>query len=184
MCPRMPYCHTISSNGLSPGPDLVVCLSAARHWTSLPPEFRMSLRVHLHNDVHSASLRSIYVSRQQHFQSSRFPQLKSCLTTKAVPGLTMTGLLRTRIRCSVLFPGQFSRHLRVHGVTGNNAAAMSCGWVACDAPQMNRGNILRHVFEMHLELRFDCSDCGMSFSRRTSLNNHRRREHSEAEHKH
>lgn len=79
---------------------------------------------------------------------------------------------------AVLFPRDFSRHLRDHGVRGNNAAAISCGWVACDNPQMNRGNVLRHVFEVHLELRFECPDCGMSFSRRNSLNNHRRREHS------
>ncbi|KAI6025455.1 hypothetical protein EDC04DRAFT_241295 [Pisolithus marmoratus] len=78
----------------------------------------------------------------------------------------------------VLFPAEFSEHLRAHGVSGNDATRVPCRWVACDSPQMGRGNLLRHVFEVHLELRFECPDCGMSFTRRNSLNNHRRRAHA------
>lgn len=80
--------------------------------------------------------------------------------------------------CSdVLFPREFSGHLREHGVTGDDNAKMSCCWVGCDADPMNRESMLRHVVEVHLELRIECPDCGQTFTRRTTLNNHRRREH-------
>lgn len=78
----------------------------------------------------------------------------------------------------VLFPKQFSAHLKAHGVRGDDNAKMSCRWVGCDAGQMNKESVLRHVFEVHLELRIECPDCGQTFTRKTSLNNHRRREHS------
>ncbi|KAI6154607.1 hypothetical protein BKA82DRAFT_1005653 [Pisolithus tinctorius] len=77
----------------------------------------------------------------------------------------------------VLFPEQFSGHLRAHGISGGDTTTVSCRWVACDAPQMKRENMLRHVFEVHLELRFECTDCGLSFTRKNSLNNHRKRTH-------
>lgn len=76
----------------------------------------------------------------------------------------------------VLFPKQFSAHLKEHGVRGNDK--MLCCWVGCHADKMNKESVLRHVFEVHLELRSECPDCGMTFTRKTSLNNHRKREHS------
>lgn len=77
---------------------------------------------------------------------------------------------------SVLFPNEFSAHLRAHGVRGGGNAKMSCCWVGC-TEQMNTECVVRHVLEVHLELRYECPDCGRTFSRKTSLNNHRKQEH-------
>lgn len=83
---------------------------------------------------------------------------------------------------NVLFPDQFSGHLATHGVQGNNMTKMLCCWVGCNAPIMKKESLLRHVFEVHLELRFECPDCGMNFTRKASLNNHRKRQHFQQEH--
>ncbi|KAI6154605.1 hypothetical protein BKA82DRAFT_158464 [Pisolithus tinctorius] len=77
----------------------------------------------------------------------------------------------------VLFPEQFSGHLTTHGIRGNGTTNMLCCWVGCNAPKMKKESVLRHVFEVHLELRFECPDCGLSFTRKTSLNHHRKSKH-------
>lgn len=67
---------------------------------------------------------------------------------------------------------QFSMHLRdYHGVTGADKIRMRCCWVRCGT-SMNKESMVRHVEEMHLQLRYTCTLCGEGFSRRSTMTSH------------
>lgn len=76
-----------------------------------------------------------------------------------------------------LLPDDFSNHLRIHGVTGDDKAKMPCRWVGCNAV-MKKESVGRHVLGIHLELKSRCPVCEYEFSRRDSMMSHYKRAHS------
>ncbi|KAG6373319.1 hypothetical protein JVT61DRAFT_6460 [Boletus reticuloceps] len=71
----------------------------------------------------------------------------------------------------------FPEHLRsAHGVVGADKASLVCGWVDCFT-KMRKENIMRHVNEQHLELRYPCPTCHEQFTRAHTMQNHIARKH-------
>ncbi|KAG0695908.1 hypothetical protein DFH29DRAFT_953521 [Suillus ampliporus] len=71
-----------------------------------------------------------------------------------------------------------SKHLRTHGVQGSGDLVMPCAWDGCARTPMKRQSVVRHVEEVHLQVKYPCSQCGTSFSRKNTLKSHLSRLHS------
>ncbi|KAN0092690.1 hypothetical protein V8E55_003474 [Tylopilus felleus] len=74
--------------------------------------------------------------------------------------------------CNVSILGQdISSHLKtVHGA--NDTPKIVCMWGAC-GEMLNKGCVVRHVQEKHLEYRWPCPKCGAVFNRRGVMDTHR-----------
>lgn len=73
-----------------------------------------------------------------------------------------------------------STHLRMHGVKGPGDLVIHCAWDGCARAPMKRESVIRHIEEVHLHLKYMCSQCGTSFSRKYTLNSHVLKAHSHA----
>jgi len=72
----------------------------------------------------------------------------------------------------------FSDHLRFyHGVAGSEKAQVECCWGGCSSV-MRKESLMRHLNEIHLEVKVACHICGEQFTRSHTLKGHLRREHS------
>ncbi|KAG2104088.1 uncharacterized protein F5147DRAFT_705021 [Suillus discolor] len=73
-----------------------------------------------------------------------------------------------------------SRHLSMHGVNGPAKSVISCAWGDCGRAPMKRESIVRHVEEVHLQVKYLCDQCSASFSRKSTRNGHVFKSHSYA----
>jgi len=78
------------------------------------------------------------------------------------------------LHCNGLIRGHnISSHLReAHGIHGSNKSRVRCTWNDCNR-EFNKESLSRHVEQVHLGIVYSC-DCGATFSRRVTLNNHRK----------
>ncbi|KIK39164.1 hypothetical protein CY34DRAFT_89736, partial [Suillus luteus UH-Slu-Lm8-n1] len=65
-----------------------------------------------------------------------------------------------------------SKHLWMHGVNGPAKSVITCAWGGCGRAPMKRESVVRHVEEVHLQVKYLCDQCNASFSRRSSRNAH------------
>ncbi|KAG2369180.1 hypothetical protein BDR07DRAFT_1388935 [Suillus spraguei] len=65
-----------------------------------------------------------------------------------------------------------SKHLGTHGVNGPAKSVIPCAWGNCERGPMKRESVVRHVEEVHLQVKYFCDQCGASFSRRSTCNAH------------
>ncbi|KAG2117418.1 hypothetical protein BD769DRAFT_1485039 [Suillus cothurnatus] len=82
--------------------------------------------------------------------------------------------VRDGLRCNELIRGQYiPTHFReAHGIHGPDKKRVICLWESCNR-EFNKESLARHVGEVHLGIVFPC-DCGAVFSRKDTLNKHRR----------
>ncbi|KAG2043831.1 hypothetical protein BDR03DRAFT_335455 [Suillus americanus] len=73
-----------------------------------------------------------------------------------------------------------SKHLRMHGVNGPANSVISCAWGDCGRAPMKRESVVRHVEEVHLQVKYLCDQCGAPFSRRSTRNAHVLKSHPHA----
>ncbi|KAG2104090.1 uncharacterized protein F5147DRAFT_272315 [Suillus discolor] len=73
-----------------------------------------------------------------------------------------------------------SKHLSTHGVNGPAKSVISCAWGDCGRAAMKRENVIRHVEEVHLQVKYLCDQCNASFSRKSTRNAHVFKLHSYA----
>ncbi|KAG2075414.1 hypothetical protein BDR04DRAFT_1150225 [Suillus decipiens] len=80
------------------------------------------------------------------------------------------------LHCDALIHGnELSTHLReAHGIHGPDNRRVFCLWESCNR-EFNKESLARHVEEIHLRIAYKC-DCGRIFSRRDTLNRHKRNE--------
>ncbi|KAG1857882.1 hypothetical protein C8R48DRAFT_269827 [Suillus tomentosus] len=78
------------------------------------------------------------------------------------------------LHCNDFFYGyNLSRHLQEkHGIHGSDKDHVFCLWNSCYL-ELNKESLTRHVEEKHLKIVHPCG-CGKEFSRRDTLNRHRR----------
>ncbi|KAG1832568.1 hypothetical protein DFJ58DRAFT_823086 [Suillus subalutaceus] len=73
-----------------------------------------------------------------------------------------------------------SKHVRMHGVKGPGDLAIQCAWDGCTRPPMKRESVVRHIEEVHVQVKYPCSQCWASFSRKHTLSSHVLKAHSHA----
>ncbi|KIK37112.1 hypothetical protein CY34DRAFT_93300, partial [Suillus luteus UH-Slu-Lm8-n1] len=76
--------------------------------------------------------------------------------------------------CDDFFRGyQLSAHIReAHGVQGSDKDYVTCKWRSCNR-KLNKEHLLRHM-ESHLGIAYSCDTCRSAFSRRATLNRHKK----------
>ncbi|KAG2101122.1 hypothetical protein BD769DRAFT_1508391 [Suillus cothurnatus] len=78
------------------------------------------------------------------------------------------------VHCNDLIRGfELSAHLReTHGIHGSDKSRLWCLWNSCHK-EVNKESLVRHVEEIHMRIEHMCG-CGASFSRKDTLNRHRK----------
>ncbi|KAG1891775.1 uncharacterized protein F5891DRAFT_681149 [Suillus fuscotomentosus] len=71
-----------------------------------------------------------------------------------------------------------SKHVRMHGVKGPGDLEIQCTWDGCARSPMKRESIVRHIEEVHVQVKYRCSQCWASFSRKHTLRSHIFKAHS------
>ncbi|KAG2075442.1 hypothetical protein BDR04DRAFT_41804 [Suillus decipiens] len=79
------------------------------------------------------------------------------------------------LHCNDLICGKnLSTHLReVHGVHGSDKTRVPCRWNTCNK-EVNKESLGRHIEEIHMRVAYKCEQCPKAFSRKDTLNKHKR----------
>lgn len=73
-----------------------------------------------------------------------------------------------------------SKHMRVHGVRGPGYLPIQCVWDGCTRAPVKRESVVRHIEEVHVQVKYLCNQCWASFSRKHTLKSHVLKAHSHA----
>lgn len=73
-----------------------------------------------------------------------------------------------------------SKHVRMHGVKGPGNLEIQCAWDGCTRAPMKRESVVRHLEEVHVKVKYLCSQCWAPFSRKYTLGSHVLKAHSHA----
>ncbi|KAG2133628.1 uncharacterized protein EDB93DRAFT_1254728 [Suillus bovinus] len=73
-----------------------------------------------------------------------------------------------------------SKHMRMHGVKGPGDLEIQCAWDGCTRAPMKRESVVRHIEEVHVQVKYTCNQCWASFSRKNTLKSHISKAHSHA----
>lgn len=99
----------------------------------------------------------------------------------ASPGLTCLWNIGGGVPCSAYISVlDLSKHMRMHGVKGPGDLEIQCAWDGCARAPMKRESVVRHIEEVHVQVKYLCSQCWASFSRKHTLNSHILKAHSHA----
>ncbi|KAG1857883.1 hypothetical protein C8R48DRAFT_269828 [Suillus tomentosus] len=79
------------------------------------------------------------------------------------------------MHCNDLICGRdLSYHLQEkHGIYGSDSARVLCQWNSCNSMKLKKESLARHIEEKHMRIVHKC-ECGSTYSRRDSLNKHKR----------
>ncbi|KAG1845320.1 hypothetical protein DFJ58DRAFT_510544 [Suillus subalutaceus] len=82
------------------------------------------------------------------------------------------------LHCNALIRGyNLSAHLReAHGIHGSDKTRLLCQWKTCNR-EFNKESLSRHVEEVHMGIVYRCEWCGTPFSRKDTLNKHKKTPH-------